>query len=120
MSKLDRFLLSATWCDTWPNCIQTALQRDLSDHVPVVLLSDVTNWGPRSFRMMKRWADYPGYADFIRDKWRTFNVEGWGGFVLKQKLKMIKQCLEDWHQQQSKNLRVGQQDYGGEASNFFP
>ncbi|AES70289.2 hypothetical protein MTR_3g051000 [Medicago truncatula] len=33
MSKLDRLWLSVTWCDTWPNCIQTVLQRGLSDHV---------------------------------------------------------------------------------------
>lgn len=43
MSKLDRLWLSVTWCDTWPNCIQTVLQRGLSDHVLVVLLSDATN-----------------------------------------------------------------------------
>ena len=24
MSRLDRFLLSTKWCDSWPNCIQVA------------------------------------------------------------------------------------------------
>lgn len=31
-------------------------------------------------------------------------MDGWGGYVLKQKLKMIKFCLKAWHQQHSKNL----------------
>jgi len=76
MSWLDRFLLSMNWCSTWPNCIQVANQRGLFDHVPLVLSVDVDNWGPRPFRMLKCWADFPGYSQFVRDNWRSFNIEG--------------------------------------------
>ena len=31
-------------------------------------------------------------------------MEGWGGYVLKEKLKLIKLALKDWHQRHSKNL----------------
>ena len=79
-------------------------QRGLSDHVSLVLHVNDTNWGPRPLRMLKCWEDDPGYADFVRDKWSSFHLEGWGGFVLKQKLKMIKQYLKEWHHQHSKNL----------------
>ena len=61
MSHLDRFLLSFNWCTTWPNCIQLANQRGLSDYVPLELYADVNNWGPRPLRMLKCWADFPGY-----------------------------------------------------------
>jgi len=37
----------------WPNCIQLANQRGLSDHVPLELYVDVDNWGPCPFRMLK-------------------------------------------------------------------
>ncbi|MCI58612.1 endonuclease/exonuclease/phosphatase family protein, partial [Trifolium medium] len=37
MSRLDRFLLSEEWCLTWPNCVQVAQLRDLSDHCPLIL-----------------------------------------------------------------------------------
>jgi len=104
MSRLDRFLLSEKWCEAWPNCIQVAHQRGLSDHVPLVLHVDEANWGPRPLRMLKCWADYPGYNDFVRLKWSSFNVQGLGGFVLQQKLKLMKSCLKEWHQQHSKNL----------------
>lgn len=53
MSRLDRFLLSDKWCDVWPNCIQVAYQRGLSDHVPLILHADDANWGPRPLRMLK-------------------------------------------------------------------
>lgn len=43
MSRLDRFLLSFNWCTVWPNSIQVANQRDLSDHVPLELYVDEDN-----------------------------------------------------------------------------
>jgi len=80
-------LLSINWCSTWPNCIQVANQWGLSDHVPLVLSVDANSW-----------ADFPGYSQFVRDNWRSFNIEGWGDFVLKEKMKLIKCKLKDLHQ----------------------
>jgi len=60
MSKLDRFLLSEKWCAAWPNSIQVACQRFLSDHVPLVLYMDDANWGPRPIRMLKCWSSFRG------------------------------------------------------------
>jgi len=31
-------------------------------------------------------------------------MDGWGGYLLKEKLKLIKLALQDWHQRHSKNL----------------
>lgn len=46
MSRLDSFLLSETWCLSWPNCIQAALPRGLPDHCPIMLIVYEDNWGP--------------------------------------------------------------------------
>ncbi|MCH82855.1 endonuclease/exonuclease/phosphatase family protein [Trifolium medium] len=40
MSRIDRFLLSDDWCLVWPNCLQTAQLRGLSDHCPLLLSVD--------------------------------------------------------------------------------
>jgi hypothetical protein len=80
MSRLDRFLLSEKWCEAWPNCIQVAYQRGLSDHVPLVLMVDEANWGPRPLRMLKCWVDFTGYSDFLNQQWSSFDVHGWGDF----------------------------------------
>ena len=101
MSRIDRFLLSEKWCEAWPNCIQVAQQRGLSDHVHLVLLDDEDNWGPRPLRMLKCWADFPGYSEFVTQQWSSIQVNGWGCFVLKQKLKLLKLSLKDWHQRHS-------------------
>jgi hypothetical protein len=50
MSRLDRFLLSAGWCDLWGEATQWALPRDVSDHSPVVLRYSSQVWGPKPFR----------------------------------------------------------------------
>jgi len=54
--------------------------------------------------MLKCWADFPGYDDFVRNKWGTFDLHGWGGYVLRHKLKLMKMSLKEWHQQHSQNL----------------
>jgi len=40
--------------------------------------------------MLKCRSDIPGYQQFVRSKWEFFNVDGWGGYVVKEKLKLIK------------------------------
>ncbi|KAH1242381.1 hypothetical protein GmHk_07G019724 [Glycine max] len=37
MSKLDRFLLSYEWLSQWPDSTQFVLERDFSDHCPILL-----------------------------------------------------------------------------------
>ena len=104
MSRLDRFLLSEDWCLVWPNCLQIAQMRGLSDHCPVILSVDEENWGPRPTRLLKCWTDVPGYKEFVSDKWKFFQVNGWGGFVLKEKFKLIKLALKEWHASHTQNL----------------
>ncbi|MCI22800.1 cysteine-rich receptor-like protein kinase, partial [Trifolium medium] len=104
MSRLDRFLLSEEWCLTWSNFKKVAKLRGLSDHCPLVLSANEEDWGPRPSRMLKCWKDVHGYNLFVREKWNSFQVDGWGGYVLKEKLKMIKAALKDLHKAHVQNL----------------
>ncbi|GAU47037.1 hypothetical protein TSUD_239950 [Trifolium subterraneum] len=83
---------------------EVSWMRGLSDHCPLVLSADEEDWGPRPSRMLKCWKDVPGYYKFVRDKWNSFQVDGWGGYVLKEKLKKIKLELKDWHMSHTQNL----------------
>ena len=76
----------------------------MSDHCSLQLSIDVENWGPKRLRMLKCWEKFPGYKTFVRDQWNSFLVEGWGGYVLKEKFKLIKLDLKDWHQRHSQNI----------------
>ena len=106
MSLIDQFLLSESWCLTWPNSFQLALSCCLSDHCPLELSIDEDNWGPRSLCMLKCWESFLGYNTFVRDRWSLFQLEGWGVYVLKEKFKLIKLALKEWHPRHSQNLPV--------------
>ncbi|GAU46455.1 hypothetical protein TSUD_402220 [Trifolium subterraneum] len=73
MSRLDLFLLSDAWITSYPNCVQVALARGLSDHCPIMLSIEEQNWGPKPLRMLKCWADIPGYGDFVKENWQFFS-----------------------------------------------
>jgi len=62
-----------------------------------VLTIDEENWGPRPSRLLKCWQEVPWYKKFVIEKWKSFEVTGWGGSVLKEKLKLIKGALKEWH-----------------------
>jgi exonuclease III len=95
ISRLDRFLFSEEWSLTWPNCWQVAQLRGISDHCPLLLAADEDDWGPRPLRMLKCWTEVPDYQNFVRDKWHSLQIDGWGGYVLKEKLKLIKGALRE-------------------------
>jgi len=40
----------------------------------------------------------------VRDTWSSLQVSGWGSYVLKEKLKLMKLALKDWHQSHAQNL----------------
>ncbi|GAU51064.1 hypothetical protein TSUD_300060 [Trifolium subterraneum] len=101
MSRIDRFLFSEEWVERWPDCTVWGLDRSLSDHCSIMLNNKVADWGPKPFRMLKCWRDIEGYQDFVKEKWKEFNVEGWGGYVIKEKFKNIK---KEWHKNHCSNL----------------
>ncbi|GAU22739.1 hypothetical protein TSUD_138630 [Trifolium subterraneum] len=79
MSRLDRFLLSEEWCLAWPNCVQVAKMRGLSDHCPLVLSANEEDWGPRPSRMIKCWKDIPGYKFLYKISGVLFGLKVGGG-----------------------------------------
>jgi len=76
MSRIDRVLLSESWCLSWPGCCQMASARGLSDHCPLILSVDEENWGPKPSRMLKCWENFAGYNNFVCEKWNAFQVDG--------------------------------------------
>jgi len=46
----------------------------------------------------------PGYKQFVKEKWQSFQVDRWGGYVLREKLKLIKYALKEWHTVHVKNI----------------
>ncbi|XP_057451987.1 uncharacterized protein LOC130743775 [Lotus japonicus] len=98
-SRIDRFLVSKEWCDAWPNCSQLVLNRDISDHSPLLLRQSFQDWGPKPFRVLNCWLDDHRLRPFVEQTWAGLRVRGWGAFVLKEKVKGLKGSLKDWNSQ---------------------
>ncbi|GAU37371.1 hypothetical protein TSUD_277450 [Trifolium subterraneum] len=45
-----------------------------------------------------------GCDDFVKVNWQSFQVFGWSGYVLKEKLKMIKEKLRTWDLNHTSNI----------------
>ena len=98
-SKLDRFMLSSEWLAKWPGSTQQALDRNFSDHCPILLSSKIVDWGPKPFRILDCWLSDKSFSKMVQDSWNSTQQSGWGGFVLKEKIKKLKQSMKVWNTQ---------------------
>ncbi|KAH1129367.1 hypothetical protein J1N35_000745 [Gossypium stocksii] len=81
-------------------------KRSISDHCPIVLLSEMVDWGPRPFKFYECWMNHRGFKPMIAEKWKGFNVEGRVGFRLKTKLKLMKDYLKQWNMRRRLNVLI--------------
>lgn len=103
-SRLDRFLLSEKWVSNWPSLAQFGLKRKVSDHAAILLKKDIKDWGPRPFKFLSCWLEEKGFKELVEEEWKTSKVEGWSGYVLKEKLKSLKERIRAWHGSNFGNL----------------
>ena len=56
------------------------------------------------------WIDETSFLDFVRKAYKSYNVQGWGAYVVKEKLKLLKKIINKWSvdkvgiKQQSSNV----------------
>ncbi|KAL8457344.1 hypothetical protein ACS0TY_035266 [Phlomoides rotata] len=82
-SKLDRMLVNEEWIERWPNHVLKDLGRSFSDHQPICIDCPQKDWGPKPFRFMNCWTSHPSFNKFIKDKWESYEINGWRSFILK-------------------------------------
>ena len=51
-SKLDRVLVSYEWLSKWPDSFQFNLERNYSDHCPIIMYSKCIDWALSLLRFM--------------------------------------------------------------------
>ncbi|WJX66218.1 hypothetical protein P8452_50797 [Trifolium repens] len=97
MSRLDRVLVSHNWNDLWGNVSLWGLKRDVSDHCPLIVKYDGHDWGPKPFRFNNFWLNNKAFPKLVEEAWNSFQVCGSKGFVLKEKLKLLKGTIRQWN-----------------------
>ncbi|GJS19477.1 RNA-directed DNA polymerase, eukaryota [Tanacetum coccineum] len=64
MSKLDRFLLSEGLFDFFPHLSAICLDKNLSDHRPILLRESCLDYGPTPFKFFHSWFSLDGFDGF--------------------------------------------------------
>lgn len=54
-SKLDRFLVSNSFADSWSNSAVVAMDRHLLDHCPIIMIDKHVDFGSKPFRVFDVW-----------------------------------------------------------------
>jgi exonuclease III len=94
MSRLDKMLLSFDWYALWGNPKVWVLDRDVSDHCPIILRYDEADWGPKPFRFNNFWLKNKHFKDLVRRRGMiNTSLVGWG-LYLKIVLRILRVSLK--------------------------
>ncbi|XP_071708379.1 uncharacterized protein [Rutidosis leptorrhynchoides] len=95
-SKLDRFLISDEFGLMWGDISVVALERDLSDHCPIILRDKVIDFGPKPIKVFDEWIETDGASKIITNVWNQ-NVVGWRkDNIFRIKMRNVKLALRQW------------------------
>ncbi|KAJ0477029.1 putative RNA-directed DNA polymerase [Helianthus annuus] len=106
LSKLDRFLVCLGFMENWPNASVTALDREASDHRPIVLTVSQSDFGHTPFRFFNSWFEIPDFTTYVLDRCGNFSFSGPGDLALAIKLRWLKNNIKVWLKEE-KHRREG-------------
>lgn len=90
ISRLDRFLTSSEWTSSFPNASQIKLFSPILDHCPILLDTEEIDRGPKPLRFNNVWLEDPKFRQLVKEWWDSFEIYGWGGYVISKKLILLK------------------------------
>lgn len=74
-AKLDRFLNSMEWEESFKAIRQKILPRVVSDHCPIIL--ECGNWEKNVyFKFENWWLEWENFNDLIQSWWNDFMIQG--------------------------------------------
>ncbi|XVF73335.1 hypothetical protein PTKIN_Ptkin12aG0193100 [Pterospermum kingtungense] len=98
--RLDRFLCSPEVLLQFSNVVQKLWPRSLSDHYPVSLETNTTNWGPKPFRFYNYWLDSNGFKELVVKRWSEIQGEVGSSRNVWFKLRELKIAIKGWAKEQ--------------------
>lgn len=98
MGIINRFFPD-TLIDMWGFVGKSIGKRDIFDHFPIWLKINKFDQGPKPFRVNDSWFENKEFINFMEKEWSEIKVVGRSGYVIKEKLKMLKERLKSWNKQ---------------------
>lgn len=88
----------------WQDTELRGLPRSVSDHCALMLMTRCEDWGPKPFRFINEWLHDPGFKEKVHESWSEGGIQGWASFVVKEKLKRLRETLKVWNREQFGNM----------------
>nr|GEV00511.1 RNA-directed DNA polymerase, eukaryota [Tanacetum cinerariifolium] len=97
MSKLHRFLISEGFVSLFPHVSAICLDKHLSDHCPILLRDDISDYGATPFRFYHSWFKLNGFEQMVINTWNSISLEDRNGMIhFKKKLQLLKKEIRSW------------------------
>ncbi|XP_071740498.1 uncharacterized protein [Rutidosis leptorrhynchoides] len=116
-SKLDRFLVSDSVFTLWPNTSSKTLDRDLSDHCPIILRNNSLDFGPKPIRVFDAWLNLKDIDTVIERAWSIPITGNRPDCIFRNKLKNVKIELKK-HSTQLDNIDSQIRGHLSECNNW--
>ncbi|KAK1305990.1 hypothetical protein QJS10_CPA10g01676 [Acorus calamus] len=101
---LDRAMATVNWCECFPDAVIHILPRHISDHAPMLLVTEVPYMrGSRIFRFERLWFDYPDLYNTVVSNWVNRGTSSPMGNV-HHKLCRLQGALRRWQRSSIGNL----------------
>ncbi|XP_021979365.1 uncharacterized protein LOC110875476 [Helianthus annuus] len=75
-SRIDRIFVSWDVLSEWPNAKYRALDREKSDHSPLILKVEDRNYGPKPFKFFNSWLHRKDFDDVVSKACLDYNGRG--------------------------------------------
>ncbi|XP_070045594.1 uncharacterized protein [Nicotiana tomentosiformis] len=99
-SRIDRFLISNEWNDSFNDVRQIALPKVISDHRPIILESGDWDATPSFFKFENMWLQSEEFLGKLKSWWQNYTFTGRADFILIQKLKSLKKDITTWNREE--------------------
>ncbi|KAH1114715.1 hypothetical protein J1N35_008093 [Gossypium stocksii] len=100
-SRLDRFLVEEEWLELFDDIQQQRLNRSVLDHIPILLIKESVDWGPKPFKFFNAWYRNKECPNIIRKEW--VKMGGRKGRI-SRKLRKLKGAVRKWNGENSNVL----------------
>jgi hypothetical protein len=104
MIRLDRILISLDWAQQFPNTIQRALPNAISDHCPIMYISQTKFSCPNTFKIENYWLKESDFAQMVITQWQT-QTTAQTPHQLCEKLKNLRKSIIQWKKSKSNRWR---------------
>lgn len=97
-SRIDRFFISSCFLFDLMGVSQKILPQPTSDHYPICIEADGTQWGPMPFRLDNKWLKNENFRHLVENTWKNCVIRGCASDRFVHKLKALKNAVKKFGQ----------------------